>query len=119
MYLSHIGRRFPHEPLETSIRIAFVSISICGFIIISLYRARISASLAVKVFHHPIESLEGIIDSPYKLQVANGTSVHRMFLDAPTNSDYHGILKSEKLVPKSWGSGPDGLREMLKSMYVI
>ena len=36
--MAHIGRRFPKEPKSTSSRVAFASVSIGGFILISVYR---------------------------------------------------------------------------------
>ena len=38
VFFAQIGRRFPMEPKNTAMRIAFVSVSFGGFIVISLYR---------------------------------------------------------------------------------
>ncbi len=36
--LAYLGRRFPKEPLANSLRLAFATVSLSGFILISLYR---------------------------------------------------------------------------------
>ena len=112
MYLSHLGRRFPAEPKEISIRIAFVSTSICGFLLITLYRSMISASLAVKIFHHPVSDLDGIVESPYQLMLSKGSSIHNMFLEAKENTPYRRVLDSGKLLTVS--SFPEGSKMLLK-----
>ena len=110
LYLSHLGRRFPKEPVENSIRVAFVSISICGFMLITLYRSMISASLAVKIFKHPVESLADIPQSPHNLIVSNGSSVHKMLLEADSGSDFDMIVRSGKLIAmKSEAEGFDNI----------
>ena len=98
LYLSHIGRRFPKEPQEMSLRTAFVSISLSGFMIITLYRSMISASLAIKIYKPPIDSIEDILQTPYNLIISNGTSVHDMFKNAAENSTFHKITASGKLL---------------------
>ena len=57
----------------------------------------IAASLAIKIYKPPINSINEILDSPYNLIVANGTSVHDMFRNAPENSTYRQIADSGKL----------------------
>ena len=99
LYLSHIGRRFPKEPQEISLRTAFVTISLSGFMIITLYRSMISASLAIKIYKPPINTIEEILHTPYNLMIANGSSVHDMFRNAAENSPYDKIVNSGKLVP--------------------
>ena len=58
----------------------------------------ISASLAVKIYKPPVDSIEDILQSPFNLIIANGTSVHEMFKNAPVNSTYKQLLDSGKLV---------------------
>ena len=111
LYLSHLGRRFPKEPQEVSLRTAFFSISFCGFMIITLYRSMISASLAVKIYKPPVNSIEDILQSPFNLIIANGTSVHEMFKNAPVNSTYKQLLDSGKLVLSK--SDPSGLQTII------
>ena len=100
LFLSHIGRRFPKEPNEFSIRIAFASISLCGFFLITLYRAMLSASLAIKIFEHPVQSLEDILESEHNLLVEEGTALHKMFVDGNSNSVHGKIRDSGKLIVK-------------------
>ena len=99
LYLSHIGRRFPKEPQDISLRTAFVTISLSGFMIITLYRSMISASLAIKIYKPPINTIEEILHTPYNLMIANGSSVHDMFRNAAEDSAYKNIVNSGKLVP--------------------
>ena len=72
----------------------------------------ISASLAVKIFDHPVQSLEDILDSEHNLLIAGGNSIHRMFLNADTNSVYGKIRDSGKLIIKS--SGIEAYDSLLK-----
>ena len=45
LYLSHLGISFPEEPTKISTRIAFLSISFCGYFMFSLYETYIGAFL--------------------------------------------------------------------------
>ena len=85
------------EPDKISTRMAFVSVSFCGFIMMTLYRSFIGASLAVKVFRPPINSIEELLESPYHLLVTNGTSVHKMFTQAENNTIYNQIVMNDRL----------------------
>ena len=96
LYLSHLGRRFAQEPQDLSLRTAFLSISLCGFMIFTLYKSMISASLAIKVYKPPVDTLEEILNTPYNLIITNGTSIHEMF--KTENSLYHKIFNSGKLI---------------------
>ena len=117
LYLSHIGRRFPKEPIESSLRVAFASVSISGFMVITLYRSMISASLAVKIFEHPVESLDEIVDSPFNLIVSNGSSVHRMILEGKPGSDFERIVKSGKLKPMK--SESEGFKHIIEGKFDV
>ena len=63
-----MGRRFPFEPNSISLRIIFLTISLLGFYIISIYRAMLGASLAVRIFKEPVSELEELLLSD-KLQL--------------------------------------------------
>ena len=115
LYLSHIGRRFPKEPQEISLRTAFVTISLSGFMIITLYRSMISASLAIKIYKPPINTIEEILHTPYNLMIANGSSVHDMFRNAAENSPYEKIVNSGKLVPTK--TDPFALQTIIEGWY--
>lgn len=120
LYLANLGRRFPKEPLENSLRTAFLSVSLSGFLLITLYRSMISASLAVKIFHPPVQSLEEIPLSGYSLIISNGSSVHQMLINAEPGSDYHNLVKSNKLVPmKSEALGFDHIIKSTISFSIV
>ena len=57
----------------------------------------ISATLTVELFKPPVNSIEEIINFPHKLVVSNGSSVHRMFLEATSDSPYAQVLAAGKL----------------------
>lgn len=67
--------------------------------LITLYRSMISASLAVKIFTPPVNSIEEILYSHHQLIVSNGSSVHRMLLEADQDSDLYRLHKFFKLIP--------------------
>ena len=58
----------------------------------------ISASLAIKIYKPPLDSIEDILQTPYNLIISNGTSVHDMFKNAVENSTFQKIAASGKLV---------------------
>ena len=94
-----IGKRFPVEPRCISARVAFFSISFSGFIIISLYRAMLAASLAVTTkIGPPFQSLEGMADSEYKVYVYPNSVSSSFFEDAQVDSARHRI-GTHKLLP--------------------
>lgn len=96
LYLSHLGRRFPREPRKMSLKVAFVSVSFCGFMLITLYRCMISASMAIQIMHHPVQSLREVLNSPFNILVTEGTSIHSYFKDASEDSYLNEILQSDK-----------------------
>ena len=114
LYLSHIGRRFPKEPQEISLRTAFVSISFCGFMVITLYRSMISASLSVKIYKPPVSTIDDILHTPYNVMIANGSSIHDMFRNAAENSTYKHIVNSGKLILTK--SDPTGLQTIIEGL---
>ena len=63
-----MGKRFPFEPSSNSLRIIFLTISLLGFYMISIYRAMLGASLAVRIFKEPVSELEELLLSD-KLQL--------------------------------------------------
>ena len=94
--MAQIGRRFRREPTSSSIRIAFVSISFGGFVIISLYRAMLGASLAVRIHHPPFRSVEELLRISTPVMIENGTSIYRYFAEADPDS-LPRILFEEKI----------------------
>ena len=73
--ISLMGRRFPTEPRTISARMAFVTISAVGFIVISLYRAMIGAELTIIKIEHPVNSMEEVLKSDYTVAVMSGLSL--------------------------------------------
>ena len=96
--LAHLKKRFPQEPKYLAPRVAFLSISLSGFVLFSFYSSMISASLAVKKFYPPVNSLDEILDSPYNLIMTNGSSTHIMFKNAANDSVYAHLRNSGKIL---------------------
>ena len=118
IFLTHLGLGFPSEPNSSSMRIAFISMTIYGFLIINMYEAMFAAMLAIEVINPPIKDIEGINNFPYKLTLSNGSSVHKLFLNAKEDSIYHQLLKNGKNKPtkdkdKKW------IETAVKSMYTL
>ncbi len=84
--LSQIGKRFPVEPDSSSLRLGFFCISFCGFTLISLYRAMLGASMAIKIYHEPVSSLEDLLASDWALAVSANSSIQEYFSEAPPAS---------------------------------
>ena len=67
----------------------------------SLYRAMLGASLAIEIEREgPVTSLEGVLNSNYKLQVSKGSSVEAYFRDAPNSSVPKRLIVANKLLAK-------------------
>ena len=75
-YLAQLGLGFPKVPKAGAIKIAFLAVSASGFVLLSMYQSMISASMAVKIFKRPVNSLDDIPNFPHSLAVSNGSSVH-------------------------------------------
>ena len=120
LYLSHLGRRFHKEPGKTSLRIAFATVSFCGFVLVTLYRSQIGACLAIKIFRPPIENIEEVPQSPYRLLIVNGTSIHDMFKVAEKTDDIrHQIMNDNKIkLVKTSNEGVRMLEEGKMSLLV-
>ena len=82
-----------------SLRIAFFSISFFGFLLISLYRAMLGASLAIKLYREPVSSLEELLDSDLKVAIAANSSIQDYFSKANSTSIQAKIWR-EKLQNK-------------------
>ena len=100
---STIAKRFPTEPDSIACRIAFVTISFAGFILISLYRAMLGASLAITKEHPPINSMEEVLDSDYDIITMGGTNYEAFFTKADKDSYLYTISK-KKLILENWDS---------------
>ena len=104
--ISLMGRRFPIEPRTMSARMAFVTISAVGFIIISLYRAMIGAELTIIKIKHPVNSMEEVLNSDYNVAVMSGTAMEYYF-DTSNSSTLKRITqnKLKKIKPESLSMG--------------
>ena len=83
-----------------SLRIAFFSISFFGFVLLSLYRAMLGASLAIKLYREPVSSLEELLRSDLKVAVAANSSIQDYFSDA-TSTSIQAQIWREKLQPEA------------------
>ena len=83
-----------------SLRIAFFSISFFGFVLLSLYRAMLGASLAIKLYREPVSSLEELLSSDLKVAVAANSSIQDYFSHASSASIQAQIWR-EKLQPEA------------------
>ena len=100
---STIAKRFPSEPDSVACRIAFVTVSFAGFIIISLYRAMLGASLAITKDHPPINSMKEVLESDYDIITMGGTNYETYFTKAEHDSYLYSISK-KKLILENWNS---------------
>ena len=93
-----------------SFKIALVVLSFSGFVIISLYRAMLSASLAIAKDQPPVADLSQILGSHYKLLVPKGTSLQSYLEDSPPGSTEKGIMENHVIYT---GSSLESLELML------
>ena len=105
------------DPKNGSLRIAFLTVSLYGFLLFNMYQSMIAASIAVKIFKPPIHSIEEILHAPINIYVDEGSSVHKMFLNDAEDSLYGKILSSGKL--KTTTSDLHWIIETLKSKSVL
>ena len=103
---STIAKRFPSEPDSIACRIAFVTISLAGFIMISLYRAMLGASLAITKDHPPINSMREVLESDYDIMAMGGTSYETYFTKADNKSYLYSISKKKLILENSYSDNP-------------
>ena len=124
IFLTHLGLGFPSEPNSSSMRIAFLSLTIYGFLIINMYEAMFAAMLAIEVIRPPVQNIEGIKNFPNKLTLSNGSSIHKLFLNANKDSIYHQLLQNGKIKPtedkdKKWiEKAVQGTRFISKQIFL-
>ena len=53
--------------------------------------------LAVKISKPPVNGIEEVPQSPYRILLSEGSSVHKMFTQAEYGSDYHKIFINNRL----------------------
>ena len=64
-----------------------------------MYEAMFAAMLAIEVIRPPVQNIEGIKNFPNKLTLSNGSSIHKLFLNANKDSIYHQLLQNGKIKP--------------------
>jgi ABC-type amino acid transport substrate-binding protein len=109
--LSTMGKRFPIEPHTVSGRMAFLLISIIGFVIISVYRAMLGASLSIIKIRHPVNSMDDVLVSDYKIATVAGTSMEYYFKNQ-TDEILKSIEKKKLILVNSSSTG-DALRTII------
>ena len=95
---SVIGKRISTEPKWYSTRIAFVTLVLCGFFIITLYRAILVAFVAVENHSPPIKSLDDLKQSKYRLAVLKDSNMDAMFLNATKGSEEYELKTDKKIL---------------------
>ena len=91
--MSAIGKRFPQEPTTIACRTAFLSASLTGFILISLYKSVLVATIAVEHESQPFNNLQEVAESGVKVYVTKGSSQFGEFKHAPLNSPKNQIYQ--------------------------
>ena len=97
-------------------RIAFLTISFYGFIILAMYQSIISARLTISISKAPINSMEELLNSPYKLTLLED-SKYRMIMSAKNDSVYGKIRDSgrmETLGTYSWETETNWIKSAIK-----
>ena len=108
---SVISKRFPTEPSEISKRIAFFSVTVAGFLLISIYKSMLVASLAVNLKTDPFEREEDIAGSEYKVVVYADTIYHQHFKNAAPDSAKAKISK-DNIIVKSRNNPAKDINQM-------
>ena len=96
---SLVGKRHRNEPDKCSIRLVFLCTAFAGFIIITVYRSMLAATMAITVDRPPVNSLEDVLRFSKKLIVWKDTEVERIFSRAMEGTIEHKIKHAGLLVP--------------------
>ena len=110
---SAIAKRFPFEPKTFTCRVAFLSISLAGFVLINLYKAMLGASLAIVKEHQPLSSMKDVLKSDYSIVTLGGTTQETYFTKADKAS-YLYKISEKKLISTQINTGlnKDGILGM-------
>ena len=95
---SIIGKRMSWEPDRISIRLSFFVVTCVGFMLITLYRAMLVAFVAVEEKTVPINSLDEIGDSEYRVAVPKNSALENLFLYEKPDSVEEKLNKTDKLI---------------------
>ena len=96
---SLIAKRHRKEPNTCAVRIAFLSSAFAGFIIITVYRSMLAASIAIVVDHPPIQSLKEVLTFSRKLIIWKDTEIERLFELAKEGTIEYKIKQAGLLIP--------------------
>ena len=99
---SMVGKRMSTEPNWYSTRISFIILVLCGFFIITLYRAFLVAFVAIEMDNPPVQSLKELQGSPHRLAIPTGGVVEALFRTAAPGSEKHTLYNNKKTVPFSF-----------------
>ena len=95
---SLIGKRVGSKPVCHSTRICFFVIIVCGFFIITLYRAILVAFVAVNIDIPPVNSLNDIRNSDYLLSVARHSAYDDIFIRAKPGTEEYKLERMKRVV---------------------
>ena len=95
---SVIGKRMSSEPKCLSTRLAFVSALLCGFFIITLYRAILVAFVAISNESPPVKDLNEIAQSKYNLAVMKDSTMDEIFLKASDKTEEAKLRNGKKIL---------------------
>ena len=96
-YLALLGKN-PGEPVLplNALQMAIIFPSLAGFTLFSVYRAMLSASLAIKIEHKPYSSFSEIVTSQKRIIIEEQSAIHQHIL----NSGHEGShLNNPNLMP--------------------
>ena len=80
---SVIEKIIPSEPQQNWSKILFFCITFAGFIIISLYKAMLSATISISINKAPsVSSFEDILNLKYHIALSANTQLEKLFTDA-------------------------------------
>ena len=86
-------------PVAISVRIAFITILVCGCLIFWHWKAGIIANLSVQKYNPPFNSLASLLRTNYKVSVLKGTSYHDLFDDKHGANPLFYQVWQEKILP--------------------
>ena len=85
-YMSVLGKSVPQEVGMKSPRLALVSVTFGGFILINAYKAMLAASFAITIDTKPFNTLEDIVNSDHKILVYPNSSNSNLLERNPEGS---------------------------------
>ena len=86
-----------------------------GFVVLSIYRAMLGASLAIKLSHKPFDTIEEVAMSNKILIIRNNTLIHGM-VTADSKTDVLTNLNNGNLLPKNQDSATS-MKNILNGTY--